>query len=98
LEGGEINMVNSSQKKQNGNKNDFNPVAAAVAGAIIGAGVGAVGAIALSNEKNRNNVKKAFSNAKDQAVGYIEDVQKQVENKKDQAKEKIAESSEKAKK
>ena len=39
-------------------KKEFNPVVAAVAGVVVGAGVAVAGAVALSDKKNREKVKK----------------------------------------
>ncbi len=79
-------------------KKEFNPVVAAVAGVVVGAGVAVAGAVALSDKKNREKVKKTLANAKDQAMGYVEDVQKQAEDKKGEIEEKLAKGKEKVKK
>ena len=70
-------MTNSKQKKKGG----VNPVFATVTGAVIVAGAAVAGAFALKDKKNRNKVKKVLTNVKDQAVGYMEKIQK--EAKKD---------------
>lgn len=91
-------MTNPNQIKLVENKNGFNPVATMVVGAIVGAGVAIAGAVALSDKNNRDKVKEALINAKDQAVGYIEDTQKQAETKKGEVEQKLAEGKEKVKK
>lgn len=58
-----------------------NPMVAAVAGAVVGAGI-AVAGVALSDEKNRKKVIQAATNLKDNLVTYVEKTQKQVETKK----------------
>jgi hypothetical protein len=67
----------TDQKKQDNEKGGINPVAAAVTGAVIGAGVVAAGAvaIALKDEKNRKKVKQTLTNVKKQAVNYMEDME-----------------------
>jgi hypothetical protein len=60
-----------------------------VAGAVIGAVAGA--AVVLNDEKNREKVKEALSNVKDQVVGYMEDMQSRTQDKKIEVKEKLAE-------
>jgi len=79
-------MTNQNQVKQNG-ASGFNPVVAAVAGAVIGAGVAAVGVVALEDKKNQEKIKRAFN--------YM---QKQAEHKKKEIEVKIADSKEKVKK
>lgn len=66
----------------NKNKGGINPVVAAVAGAVVGAGVGIAGAVVLGDKKNREKINKVLNNVKDQAVDYVEGVQKQAEDKK----------------
>ncbi|HSA83647.1 MAG TPA: hypothetical protein VLF20_02055 [Patescibacteria group bacterium] len=77
-------------QKQDEKKGGINPVVAAVTGAIVGAGVVVAGANALKNDKNRKKVKEVLSNVKDQAIEYIEDMQKQAQDKKGEVKEKLA--------
>lgn len=74
-------MTQNKHAKESGG---ISPVVMAVTGAVIGAGiaVAGVGAVALKDEKNRQKVKEVLDSAKDQAVDYIEDVQKQVHDKK----------------
>jgi uncharacterized membrane-anchored protein YhcB (DUF1043 family) len=65
----------------NKNKTTINPVAAAVTGAVIGAGVAVAGAIALKDEKNQTKVKKALHEAKEQATDYMAEIKKTVGDK-----------------
>ena len=90
----------TDQKKQDNEKSGINPVAAAVTGAVIGAGVIAAGAvaIALKDEKNRKKVKQTLTNVKRQAVNYMEDMEKQVQGKKNDVQEKFTEGKEKVNK
>jgi len=91
-------MTDLSQKKQDERRNEFNQnVAAAVTGAVVGAGVAIAGAVVLNDKKNRNKVKKVLTDVKDQAIGYIEDMQKQVQDKKDEIEEKFTEGEKKVK-
>lgn len=83
-------MTDKNNKKQVEEKGGFNPVVAAVTGAVIGAGIAVAGAVALRDEKNREKVKEAFTNIKDQAKGYMDDMQKQVKEKEEAVKEKFA--------
>lgn len=69
------------QKKQD-SQNRFNQVAAAVTGAVVGAGVGIAGAVVLGDKKNREKISNVLNNVKDQAVDYVEGMQKQAEVKK----------------
>lgn len=69
-------MIDRNQKKQEKRKTGFNPVVAVVAGAIVGAGVAVAGAAVL-DKNNRKKVEKAFTNVKNQAVGYIEEMKKE---------------------
>ncbi len=77
-------MKTIAPKKQTEVHGGMSPVVMAVTGAVIGAGiaVAGVGAVALKDEKNRQKVKDVLDTAKDHAVDYIEDVQKQVHDKK----------------
>ena len=89
-----------TNKKHNKGKGAVSPVFAGVTGAIVGAGVAvaAVGAIALKDEKNREKVIEALTNVKNQAVGYMDDMQKQAQEKKNEVEEKLTEDKEKVKK
>lgn len=87
-------MINQNQKskmKQDEEKGSVNPVIAAVTGAVLGAGVAVVGAVVLGNERNRQKAKEVLTNAKDQALGYMEDIQQQAQVKKGGIEEKLIE-------
>lgn len=66
-------MTNSKKKK----RSKFS-VVAGITGAIVGAGAAVAGAVALKDKKNRDKVKKAFTNVKNQAIGYVKKMQKEV--------------------
>lgn len=77
-------MTNQTKaKKTNG---ELNPVVAAVAGAVIGAGVAVAGAVVLGDEERREKIKNAMTDAKDQAVGYMQDMHDLAEEKKREVK------------
>lgn len=84
-------MRDSNQKKQDKRKGGLNPVVVAVTGAVVGVGVAVAGAVALKDKKNREKVKQAVTNVKNQATGYVEDMQNQAQNKGSEIEEKIAE-------
>lgn len=67
----------ADHKKHNG----ISPIIAAVTGVVVGAGIAVAGAVALNDEKNREKVKEALTNAKDKTISYVEDVQKQTKDK-----------------
>ena len=71
-------------------KKTISPVQAAVAGAVVGAGVAVAGAVALKDEKNRKQVKKVLHEIKGQAQEYMSELNKSVGDK-EQIKEKLAE-------
>ncbi len=73
----------------NKKQNSVNPVAAAVAGAVVGAGVAIAGAIALKDEKNRKKVQEVLKDAKDQASGHIKTMQGEAKEKTAEIKEKV---------
>lgn len=75
----------------NQNQNGISPVAAAVAGAVVGAGVAVAGTMILEDKRNREKIKKVLNNAKNQAINYVEDMQKQVKDKKNEVKENFIE-------
>lgn len=58
-------MKNQNNKKQNTDGVGLNPVVAAVAGAVVGAGI-AVAGVVLSDKKNRDTIQKTVGNVKDQ--------------------------------
>lgn len=57
-------------------KQTINPVVAGVAGAVVGAGVGAAGAIALGDKKNRAQVEKVVKSVRKKAMDYVEAMDK----------------------
>lgn len=81
--------------KQIEQPNNFNNVAMAVTGAVVGAGIIVAGAIALKDKKNRKIVKNAFLNVKDQATSYVENAQDEAKDKIDSVEEKIVKSKKK---
>jgi gas vesicle protein len=91
-------MAEQNQKKQTKGKSGFNPVAVAVTGAVVGAGVVVAGAAALKDKKNREKVKEVLTNIKDQAIDYMEDMQKRTQDKNDKAEKKLDEGKGKVKK
>jgi hypothetical protein len=89
----------TNKKTQNRGKDSVNPIVAGVTGAVIGAGIAVAGAaVVLNDKKSREKVKGVLSNVKNQVVGYMEDMQKQAQDKKTEVKEKIAESEKTVKK
>lgn len=73
--------MNNTAQKNNNKKNNTNPAVAVATGAVIGAGIAAAGAYVLKDEKNRDKVKKAFSNVRDQAMGYVENLEEVAQGK-----------------
>lgn len=69
-------MMNKNQKLQDEKKSGINPVVVAVTGAVVGAGVSVAGAMALKNGQNRNKIKEVLTNVRNQAIDYIEDMQR----------------------
>jgi hypothetical protein len=72
------------------NKNKNKSALAGVAGAAIVAGVAVASAFVLKDKKNREKVKKVLTNAKDQAVDYMQDVQKKTDKKEKEIEENLA--------
>lgn len=62
---------------------------AGAAGAAIVAGVAVASAFVLTDKKNREKVKKVLTNAKDQAVDYMQDVQKKTDKQEKEEEEKL---------
>ena len=58
-----------------------NPVAVAVAGAVVGAGI-AVAGVLLSDEKNREKIAHVATTVKNDVTEYVEKTQKQIEAEK----------------
>lgn len=86
------------QKKQEVKKSGFNSTAAAITGAIVGAGVVIAGTVVLENKENRKKIKKAFTNVRNKAIGYMEKIQKEVKDKKDDIKKELADGQKEIKK
>ena len=64
--GGEIYITSHNQKQQDQKKGGFNPVVAAVTGAVVGAtAAGVAGAAVLVNDDSRKQVEKVIDKAKD---------------------------------
>lgn len=85
----------TNQNKQDDGIEGINPVAAALVGAVAGAGVAIAGAVVLNNEKNRDKVKEVLSNAKKQIIDYVEDVKDQAHDKKEEIEKKLTEAKKK---
>lgn len=88
----------TDKNKQDETKGSVNPVVAAVTGAVVGAGIAVAGAVALKDEKNREKVKEVLSNVKDQAMEYMEGMQKTAEDKKGEIEGKLTKGEEEVKK
>ena len=71
------------------NKKGMSPMAAGVAGAVVGAGIAVAGAMALKDEKNRAKVKGALKAVKKQASEYVDDLQERAHQQGIEAKEKM---------
>lgn len=65
-------MTDKNQKKQVDDKNTIGSVVAGVTGAVVIAGVAVAATIALKDGKTRKMVKKVLTDAKDQAIDYVE--------------------------
>lgn len=83
-------MTNS--KKQDEVKSGISPIAAAVTGAVIGAGIAVAGAVALKDEKNRDKVNEVLGNIKEQ----VHEKKIKVETAIDAAKESLSASQQNA--
>lgn len=79
----------TNQKKQVEENGGVNRVVGAGIVAVVGAGIALAGAVALKDKNNRNKVKDVLTNAKDQAVERMEDLQKQSQDKTIEAGEKL---------
>lgn len=82
-------------KKQTDKTKHINPVVAAVAGAVVGVGAAVAGAVVLQDEKNRKKVQQVLGDVRDQAMGYVENLQKQATTKREEIEDKITEGTEK---
>lgn len=65
------------------NSGGVNPMVASLAGAALGAAVGA-GAVILSDKKNQEKLKKALEGLKKQGFDVMEIVQKEAQNVRNQ--------------
>lgn len=72
-------MINKDEKNQ------INPLTATVAGVIIGAGIGAGGAMALQDEKSRTRIRNVLTDAKNGINGYVSRFHKPSEEMKKEA-------------
>ena len=72
-------MANNDNSKKDGG----NAMIASLAGAALGAAVGA-GAVILSDKKNQEKLKKALDGLKKQGFDVLEIVQKEAQNVKKQ--------------
>ena len=68
------------------------PIAASVTGVVIGAGIGAAGAILLKNEKNRDKVQDVLNSLKDQVTDYSNKMKKKAISKKREVEQSISDS------
>jgi gas vesicle protein len=75
--GGEIYMANNDKKT------GLNPMVASLAGAALGAAVGA-GAVILSDEKNRKKLEEALEGLKKQGFDVLEIAKKEASSIKKQ--------------
>lgn len=67
-------------------KKRINPLFAAITGAVIGAGVTVASVFTFKDKKNRQKIKKALIEVKDQAEKYMGKIEKKVVVKKSPAK------------
>jgi F0F1-type ATP synthase membrane subunit a len=79
-------------------KNKNKSALAGAAGAAIVAGVAVASAFVLKDKKNREKVKKVLTNVKDQAVDYMDDMQKRTDKKEKEIEEKLIQATAKTKK
>lgn len=68
-------------------KHGVNPVIAAVTGAVVG-GIAVAGALTLSDEKKREQVKDALIGAKDKVLNTKEEAQDKLSDARDMAMDK----------
>jgi len=69
-------------------KDIVNPIAAAVTGAAVGAGVAIAGAIALKDEKNRKKIKGVLSDLKNKGEEIRDEMNKEAGDKVEEIKDK----------
>lgn len=58
-------MTDKVLKKSETQKMNINPIAAAVAGVVVGAGVAVAGVVAFNDKNNRDKVSSAVTKAND---------------------------------
>lgn len=78
MKGGDIMTDKQDKHEAHEKKTGVSPIAAAVTGAVVGAGVAVVGVKAMEDEKTREKVKQVLENARDQAVQYVQNAQKKM--------------------
>ena len=84
-------MINKN--KQDVKKGNATSVVAGVTGAAIGFGIAVAGAAVVLNDKdNRKKVKSVLANIKNQAMNYMQVVQKKTDKKEKEIAEKLASS------
>ena len=71
-------MTNQILKKGQGTNGINSVIAAAVTGVIIGAGAAVAGAVALNDQKNRDKISTAVTNANDHAQEKMNEAEKNV--------------------
>ena len=75
-------MRNQNKNKRDVKKDSVSSAVAGITGAAIGFGIAVAGAAVVLNDKaNRKKVKNALNNIKDQAMNYLENVQKKTDKK-----------------
>jgi len=88
-------MTEKKKIKHEEKSNGVNPVTAGVVGAVVGAGIAIAGAVALSDEENRDKVKAVLADVKEKAANYVEEVKQNVEDTKTGIEDKVTEGKEK---
>jgi uncharacterized membrane protein YgaE (UPF0421/DUF939 family) len=75
-------MRNQNKNKRDVKKESVSSVITGLTGAAIGFGIAVAGAAVVFNDKaNRKKVKNVLNNIKDQAMNYMQDVQKKTDKK-----------------
>lgn len=90
-------MNDQKMNKQQGAKDEVNPVVIAVAGAVVGAGV-AIAGVVLSDKKNREMIAKTVTKVKEDASHLVAQTQKQIETEKKALEKRISDDKIKVKK
>lgn len=81
-------MTKQNNKQTQGS---INPMAAAITGAVVGAGVAAAGAMALKDDKNRAKVKNMIDAVKTHATDHLDKMQTVADEKTSEMKGKAIE-------